>query len=134
MMCLSWLNKQTNNVNYPSKKKTLCDWWVASKVKPSGASEIPTTDSDDIAFQEDETPTQADIEIGNVGDEPINLVDGAVVEEIDPNELRHEVSPNLLNEEGEEEEEEEVEVEEEEKEKDSQDSDSGYFSSDNEHD
>ena len=55
-----------------------------------------------------------------VDDEPINLVDGAIVEEIDPSELRHEVSPSLLDEEEEEDEDEEAESEE----KDSNEDDS----------
>jgi len=117
------LAEQANQVyyaNYPSKKKTLHDWWVASKVKPSGAPEIPTIELNDIAFQEDAILIQVDIAYGNVDDEPINLVDGAIVEEIDPSELRHEESPTLLDEEEEEEEDEEVESEE----KDSNEDDS----------
>lgn len=70
----------------------MTDWSIAYKVKPSGAPDIHEFESDLVAYQEDETSAQINIDLTNEEGENLDLVDGTIVEEVSIDELRRGVS------------------------------------------
>lgn len=99
---------QVYYMHYLSKKKTLRDWWVACKVKQSGAPEIPIIEPNDSAFQEDVISGLANNNFTNGDDEPIILVEPNIFEEVSVDEIALEVPRTNIVEDEEAEDEEEI--------------------------